>query len=281
MNASYNLTDNLVLRAAYAVTIGRPDIKFIIPGTSISAGDAANPTITVNNVGLKPWTATNYDLSLESYQIKDGFGSIGVFQKDIKDFFEVVNTQATPALLEQYGLGGDSSLENYTISTRSNGGDAKITGIEFSYRQALTFLPNWARGFQVFVNATKLRLQGANTADFSGYTPKSAAGGVSYARNKLTLKWTVSYTGDINTGLVAASATIPANTYAYQGKRTRVGLDATYQVTRRYTVYASVMDLNGFVQNLQRYTDGTPDYAKGTRRQELGFYTNIGVRANF
>jgi outer membrane receptor protein involved in Fe transport len=184
-------------------------------------------------------------------------------------------------LLEQYGLGGDSSLNNYTISTRTNGGNAKITGVEFSYRQSLTFLPDWARGFQVFVNATKLTLKGANTADFSGYTPKSAAAGLTFARGRIRLKGTVSYTGDINTGLVATSATIPVGTYNYQGKRTRLGLDATYDLTRRYTIYASVMDLNGFVQNLQRYAPNTPGYAKGMRRQELGFYTNIGVRATF
>jgi hypothetical protein len=142
-------------------------------------------------------------------------------------------------------------------------------------------LPDWARGFQVFVNATKLALSGANTADFSGYTPKSAAGGLSFARSRVTLKATVSYVGDINTGLAAQSATIPANTYNYQGKRTRLGFDATYSLTHRYTLYTSVLDLGGFVQNLQRYAPNTPDYAKGTRRQELGFYTNIGVRGTF
>jgi hypothetical protein len=204
-----------------------------------------------------------------------------VFQKNIKGFFTAVNTVATPELLDAYGLGGDTTLLNYTISTRANGGDAKITGVEFSYRQALTFLPHWARGFQVFANATKLSLNGANTADFSGYTPKSAAGGISFARGRVTLKGTVTYTGDINTGAAAVSATIPANTFNYQGKRTRIGADATYSLSRGYTIYASVMDLNGFVQNLQRYAPNTPDYAKGTRRQELGFYTNIGVRGSF
>jgi len=74
LNASYNITENLILRAAYAQTLGRPNINNIIPSTSISDAAAANPVITVNNVGLKPWSAKSYDLSLESYQIKDGFG---------------------------------------------------------------------------------------------------------------------------------------------------------------------------------------------------------------
>ncbi|MBC7369318.1 MAG: TonB-dependent receptor [Undibacterium sp.] len=281
VNASYNMTENLVLRAAYAKTIGRPNLNFIVPGTTVSDPDVANPTITVNNVGLKPWTATSYDLSIESYQIKNGFGSVGVFQKDIKDFFGVVSTAATPALLEQYGLENDPTLLSYDITTRNNIGDAKITGVEFSYRQSLTFLPKWARGFQVFVNATKLNLSGANTADFSGYTPKTAAGGINFVRARFAIKGTLSYIGDTNTAAVATSATIPAGTFNYQAKRTRIGLNAQYSLSKHYSLYGSVVDLGGFVQNLQRYAPNTPDYAKGMRRQELGFYTNTGIRGEF
>jgi TonB-dependent receptor len=281
LNASYNLTENLILRAAYAQTLGRPNINNIIPSTTISDGSTATQTITVNNSGLKPWTAKSYDLSLESYQIKDGFGSVGVFEKDIKDFFTSVTTAATPELLALYGLDGDPTLLNYNVTTLANGGDAKIKGVEFAYRQSLTFLPQWARGFQVFANATKLNLAGTRTADFSGYTPKSLSGGVSFVRGRLALKWTISYLGDIPTGAVAQSATVPAGTFNYQAKRTRIGVNAQYNITKRYSLYASLVDWGGFLQDLQRYAPGTPDYAKHTRWQELGYYTNIGVRGTF
>jgi iron complex outermembrane receptor protein len=286
INASYNITENLIARAAFAKTLGRPNLNFIVPGTTFSDVDPSAPlspvpTITVNNTGLKPWTATNYDLSIESYQIKDAFASVGVFQKDIKDFFDVATITATPELLEKYGIDADPTVGNYQIVTRSNGGNAKITGIEFNYRQALTFLPKWAQGFQIFGNATKLNLKGRNTADFAGYNPKTASGGISYVRPRFSIKATIAYIGDTNTGAVATSATIPTGTFNYQAKRTRIGLNGTYSLTRRYQLYASVVDLGGFVQNLQRYAPNTPDYAKGMRRQELGFYTNIGVRGSF
>lgn len=281
LNASFNLTESLVLRAAFAKTLGRPNINFIIPGTTITEPDITNPTITVNNVGLKPWTATSYDLSLESYQIKDGFGSIGIFQKNIKDFFGAIRTRATPELLAEFGLESDPSLLSYEIATRTNAGDAKIDGLELSYRQSLTFLPKWARGFQVFVNFTKLKLSGTNTADFSGYNPESFSGGVNFVRARFSLKTTISYLGDTRTGAVAASATVPADTFNYQAKRTRIGVNAAYSLSRRYSLYASVVDWGGFVQDLQRYAPGTPDYAKPTRWQELGFYTNVGIRGTF
>ncbi len=281
LNASFNLSENLILRAAYAETLGRPNISFIIPGTTITDPDVANPTITVNNTGLRPWTARSYDLSLESYHLKDGIGSIGVFRKSVKDFFGAVNTAATPELLQQYGLESDPSLLTYQISTRTNAGDATIDGLELSYRQALTFLPHWARGFQVFGNFTKLNLGGSNTADFSGYNPKTISGGINFVRPRFAIKTTISYLDDTRTGAVAASATVAPNTYNYQAKRTRIGVNATYSLTRRYALYASIVDWGGFVQDLQRYAPTTPDYAKPTRWQELGFYTNIGIRGSF
>ncbi|MEN9635757.1 MAG: hypothetical protein RL077_4161 [Verrucomicrobiota bacterium] len=281
VNASFNLTENIIIRAAYAQTLGRPNINNVIPSTTISDPDVANPTITVNNAGLKPWSAQSYDVSLESYQIKDGFGSIGVFRKSVKDFFGSLSTAATPALLEQYGLESDPSLLTYQIATRTNAGDAQIDGFEMSYRQSLTFLPSWARGLQVFVNFTKLNLGGSNTADFSGYNPQSLGGGINFVRGRLALKSTISYLGDTRTGAVAASATVPVGTYNYQAKRTRIGVNVAYSLTRRYSLYASVVDWGGFVQDLQRYAPATPDYAKPTRWQELGFYTNIGLRGSF
>lgn len=281
VNAAFNLSENLILRAAYAETIGRPNINFIIPGTTISDPDVANPTITVNNTGLQPWSAKSYDLSLESYHLKDGFGSVGVFRKSVKDFFGSVSSAATPELLERYGLESDPSLLTYQVNTRNNAGDAQIDGLELSYRQSLTFLPQWARGFQVFVNYTKLNLSGNNASDFSGYNPKSLGGGINFVRSRLAIKTTISYLGDTRTGAVAASATVTPNTFNYQAKRTRIGVNATYSLSRRYSLYASIVDWGGFVQDLQRYSPTTPDYAKPTRWQELGFYTNIGIRGTF
>ncbi len=235
----------------------------------------------MNNSGLKPWQATSYDLSLESYHIKDGFGSVGVFRKSIRDFFGTISQAATPELLEQYGLESDPSLLTYQINTRTNAGDAEIDGLELTYRQSLTFLPRWARGLQVFANYTKLKLGGNNASDFSGYNPKTISGGINLVRERFSIKSTISMLGDVRTGAVAASATVAPDTFNYQAKRTRIGLNATYSINRRYSVYVSLVDLGGFTQDLQRYAPTTPAYARPTRWQELGNYYNIGVRGTF
>ena len=281
LNATYDLTDKLVLRAAYAKTIGRPNLNFITPGLTITDPDVLQPRITINNPNLKPWTADNYDLTLESYNFKDGFGSVGIFQKNIKDFFGSVETQATPELLGLYGLQDDPNLLRYTISTQTNAGDAKVTGFEFGYRQSLTFLPDWARGFQVFFNATKLKVQGSRISDFSGFAPETFSGGINFIRPRFYIKANWSYQAETRLGLIAPSATIPANTYNYQEQIVRGSLSAQYSLTRRFAVYALISDLTPPISKTLRYAPQTPDFAKRFRYTSLDYYTTIGIKGSF
>ncbi len=281
LNATYDLTEKLVFRAAYARTIGRPRLDFITPGLTISAPEVTNPTITLNNPKLKPWKAQNFDLSLETYNFKDGVGSLGVFQKDITDFFGDLRTPATPELLAIYGLEHDSSLLNYSVSTQVNAGDARVTGLEFGYRQSLTFLPHWARGLQVFVTATKLKVQGSSTSDFVGFAPEVFSGGVNLIRPRFYIKANFSYQAETRGAAFPASATIPVGTFDYQGKVTRLALSAQYAFTRKIALYVALTDLLPVSQDSRRYAPQTPEYARTRRAQALNSYTTIGVKGSF
>ncbi|WP_438480625.1 TonB-dependent receptor domain-containing protein [Oleiharenicola lentus] len=285
-NLTYLITEKLLARAAYYVTIGRPNLNFITPGVTITDSTSATPSITVNNTALKPQEATSYEFSLESYQIKGGIGSIGVFQKDIKDFFGQITQDATPELLEFYNLPAEllQLNPNYDIITRINAGDAKVTGFEFSYKQSLFFLPNFMRGISVFGNATKLELSGSNTADFTGFVPETFSGGIELIRPRFYVKLNVTYQGETRGALQAVSTAngIPAGTYAYQGERTRVSLSASYSFSKKFAVYGSISDINGRYDVLTRlYPDGAPEYVKDRRRQELGAIINVGVKGTF
>ena len=284
LNTTFTITDQLIVRGAYARTIGRPNISAVVPSATFSEPTVATPTITVTNSGLKPWTADSFDLSVESYHIKDGFGSVGVFQKNITDFFGSVRTAATPELLDLYGLPNDPAYLAYEIATTTNTGDAKITGVEYSYRQALTFLPSWGRGFQVFFNGTKMTLSGSTTADFTGFNPSSYAGGINFIRPRYFIKLTCTHQGETRRGAVAVNIAngIPAGTFNYQDARTRWGLSAQYSLTKRFALYGSMTDLNGgFNPTTLRYAPGTPDYAKPQRYQELGSTITLGVKGQF
>jgi len=66
-----------------------------------------------------------------------------------------------------------------------------------------------------------------------------------------------------------------------QAARTRLCFNTQYSLTKRYSVYLAMLDLNGYVQHLQVYAPDTPDYARSSRHQELGYYTTVCVRGAF
>ena len=283
LNASYSLTDKLVARLGYARTIGRPSMSQAIPGTSYSDPASGNRIISVVNTGLEPWTANSYDLTLDTYLIKSGFGSIGVFQKDLRNFFGASQTPATPALLALYGIPQDADYSDYDIVTQTNTGDARVRGIEFSYRQALTFLPPWARGLQVFVNLTHLQVEGSNTADFTGFNPRTLSYGVNFIRPRYSVKFTVTDQGETRRTPVAASATNPPDTYVWQAAMTRPTLTWEYQFSRYLTVYATLSDFlgDGFKDVQRTHNPSTPEYAMWSRYQHFGSKLVVGMKGEF
>jgi len=284
MNMTYYITPELLVRGAAYITIGRPNLNYITPGVTITDSTATTPTITVNNTALLPQEATSFELSLESYQVKGGQGSIGVFQKKINNFFGTITQDATPELLAFYNLPNDPLYLNYDIVTRTNAGDAKIVGFEVGYKQSLFFLPAWAQGVAVFVNGTKLELTGSNTADFTGFVPETYSGGIELVRPRFYVKLNFTYQGETRGTAVAVSTAngIPAGTYNYQGERLRIALAASYSFTKHLSVFGSITDINGRLDVVNRqYPDDVPDYVKDRRRQELGATITLGVKGTF
>ena len=282
-NARYTLTDKIVMRIGYARTLSRPDLGTVIPGVTFSPVTANPQTITVVNSGLTPWTANNYDLSLETYIYKGGSGSVGVFRKNIKDFFTSVSVRATPELLNSFGITPIPDVD-YLVNTRANGGFAEINGSEFSYRQSLLFLPKWARGIQTWVSYTKLSLSGSTTSDFTGFNPETFSAGFSLTRPRFVIKFNVSMQGETKRAPVAASASIPASTYLWQGRKNRAFLSAEYQITKQIGIFGAIDDVIGgtYYDRQRRYADTrTPSYARYQRVQDWGQSGRFGVKGEF
>lgn len=280
LNASYRLSDRFTIRGAYARTIARPDMQYIMPRASVAAADDANGdrVIDVIEAGLRPWTADSYDLSLETYLSKDSYGSVSVFQKDIDDFFGLSSRPATAAEVALYG--GDPALANYVITQRVNAGGARIRGFELGYRHSLTFLPNWARGFQVFVNYTRLELKGTQLADFSGFNPESLSYGVNLVRPRFSFKFNMSYLGETR-----RQQTGTTGDYFWAGEKNRDTLSAEYVLTRRFSLYAQVIDLIGGgyvdVQKMYNPNSNVPDYARYQRLINTGTEVTLGIKGRF
>ena len=286
LHLTYNIKENFLARLAYARTYGRPNYPDIIPNATINEADlepdkigdptVVQGTITIRNTGLKPWTADNYDLSLEYYTEKGGLFTAGAFMKDISDFFGTGVRIATAADLEQVGL--DSKYVGWNLSTQFNSGDARVSGIEVSARHSLRGLGEWGRYFTVFANATQLRLEGNAYASFQSFVPKTANCGLSFNWKRISVipKW--NYRG-LNK-LVAVPASGPDG-FRYIKARTMMDLNVVYRMTARLSVTGTINNVfNDYLTTLV-YGSQTPEYARQSANGDYGTVFSLGIKGTF
>lgn len=276
LNATYKVSDDLQVRAAYARTLGRPDYGNIIPGVTLPSGDGTN--IIVQNPELSPWTADNLDVSAEYYFKSGGVFSAGLFHKEITDFFGSETTVATPQSLEALGL--DPNLyDGFTITKGINVGDARVRGYEISYRQQLTFLPEWARGVELWANVTKLRVDGSQVNDFTGFTPTTVAYGGSLTRSQFTLHVNCLYTGRAPGSTLGG--TQPPGTVNYSPPSRVADVNFEYRLTRRLGVFCNVRNVFGEEESGERYSPTTPAYARKMTGAYNARVVTMGIKGRF
>jgi TonB-dependent receptor len=295
LNANYAFTENLVARAAYARTIGRPDVQYVVAGITIPVPTDTNATtartIVVGNPGLEPWTADSFHLSLDSYHLKGGFGSVGVYQKKVSNFFAQRGQPTTAATLESYGIpDGDVDYmlaDNYVLRRWENVGDATLDGLELSYRQDLLFLPPWLQLVQAWVNYTHLKVGGRNAADFVGFSPDSLTAGLNYIRPRFSVRLTAAYQAETKRAevvVVPGTSTegfIPQSTYEYQAAYTRYGISGEYALSKKLSLYLNWDDLLAKDRLVYRRAPNTPAFAQAYQRYVSPSYIVIGVKGSF
>jgi TonB-dependent receptor len=283
LHLNYNFTENIIGRVAYAKTYGRPNLTSVLPTAQISeadldAGELGDPSvvkgnITVTNTGLRPWSADNFDLSLEYYTKNGGVISGGAFVKDLKSFF--VNSVSIATAADAAALGLDPRYAGWRITTTRNGGSARVSGVEFNVRQSLRELGAWGRNVNVFVNGTKLHLEGDNEADFNAFTPEGLNWGFSYSPRRATFMAKWNYRGKRRLGSLAGGA------YEYDDRRLMLDLNFDYQMSKRLQFYASAQNVFNQRSVTMRYGPATPDYAKNYLTGAFGVGLTIGLKGAY
>jgi iron complex outermembrane receptor protein len=288
VHLTYNITNDFLARFSYAKTIGRPDYTNIIPATDINFDDSNPDTgfITIRNTALKPWTADNFDLSLEYYFKKGGLFSFGVFQKNLTDFWTTRTGQIDAALADELGLPPD--FIGWSVSTTENGGDARIRGMEFNWIQPLTFLPGWGKNFTIKANATKLDLSGDNSPDFRGFIEETGNFSIAFSKAPFSGNLTFNYRGRQKGTTITAPAAQTGAQYGattgffeYYAPRTFIDASAEVKVSKHVSIFAGVRNMLNKPQVIQRYNDVSPDYAKIFRQEEFGVSCSLGIKGSF
>ncbi|HRE84374.1 MAG TPA: outer membrane beta-barrel protein, partial [Opitutaceae bacterium] len=282
LNSSYTFRDNLIVRGAYYHSVGRPNFNQYAGGVTLPDTEAVNPAtqrITVNNAGIKAWSAKTTKVMLEYYFEKVGVVSVSAFRRNFENFFGTAVFRATPEFLSLYGL-DPNIYGNYDVSTQYNvPTGVRMEGIDLNYKQSLTMLPYWARGVQVFANVSALRATGPETANFAGYVPRTYNAGFTLSRQKFSLRVNSSYRGRNRSTLVATGRSIAPNTFRWGARQLYLGASAEYALFKRVSVYADFH--NDVMLDTEIANPLTPEHAQLSGRQEYGGLWTFGVKSSF
>ncbi|MBI5769053.1 MAG: carboxypeptidase regulatory-like domain-containing protein [Verrucomicrobia bacterium] len=283
LNASYNLRENVILRGSYYTSVGRPNFNQYAGALTlpdVEQGASSGNRISVNNVGLKAWSAQTYKVRLEYYFEKVGQISIGGFKRDFKNFFGNTVFAATPEFLALYDL--DATVYGpFEVNTQYNIADMIHTaGAELDYKQALTFLPNWARGVQVFFNTSMQHATGP-VETFQDLTPLTTNWGLSLTRTKFNLRANWNYRGLQRRGPIGSNRSIEPGSFAYFAARRYIDVSGEYYLRPEFGVFFSIRNIGAQAEDTLHYGPNTPGWAKFSRRNTFGGLWTFGVKGAF
>ena len=236
-HVKYEPTEKLVFRGAFTTGIGRPPWKNILPEAII---DPAIRTITMSNTNLRPQYTENIDFGAEYYFGSGGLIGVNVFRKSIDDLIFNVTRIIGPE------DGFDTVYDGWRLATTGNSAWAWIKGIEFDFRQQLTFLPGQLRNFGVFANLTLLETKGnystpdgSITSDIPGFVPKFINAGVSYSGKKLSVRVLMQHQAE----RLAAWDERTKEAWRYNEAETTVDITSGLRLTKRFSVFMNVSNL--------------------------------------
>lgn len=160
LNIKYELSEDLIARLGLSQAVSFPGLGNLRYNYNISSNidtDAENNSATLRsfsqssgNPFLEPLESNNLDVSLEYYFGDSDYVSLGVFHKDMKNFFSN-NTVETLVTNPSNGV-----TQAVNINQPINIDDASLSGLEFSYQQFFDELPGAWNGLGMQFNFTYL-----------------------------------------------------------------------------------------------------------------------------
>jgi TonB-dependent receptor len=149
-NTTYDLRDNIKLRASASRSITRADAGQLLPGTTFT--DPSAQIGTAGNPDLKPFTSNNFDLGGEWYTGGLGYVGIMLFRKNVDGF--TLNQQTTEPFsalginftdlttTQQAAINqrGGPATAVVTITKPINAQNLVLKGAELTWVQPLDFL---------------------------------------------------------------------------------------------------------------------------------------------
>jgi outer membrane receptor protein involved in Fe transport len=164
------------------------------------------------------------------------------------------------------------------VTTQTNSGDASVSGMELSMNHSLQPLGRWGRYFKVFANVTKLKLNGAQDANFSGFLPESFNFGVTFAQKRVTAMAKWNYRSDEKRGPFVAFGPDASEFYK---ARTQLDVNLSYNITPNLSLFLNARNVFNVPNITIDRGSQTPAYAQQALIQEYGVPFSLGLKGSF
>jgi iron complex outermembrane receptor protein len=287
LQMKYQITPELVLRGSWHMGIGRPDLPALLPQETVN--EVSLPySINVNNIGLKPQFAYNYDVDLDYYAKNSLTLSADIFQKNIRNY--ISSTSFTIPSGANNGFNGQYA--GYIENTSYNMGEAVFKGVELNASQPFTGLMaiardiKWLGNFGWFANWTSMRTEQIGL--FPNGSGPSVYPGKPQANNRFqdwvpqTFNVGISYTWS-NGAMVYVKYNERAKAYQYsqanldvmQKAWQTVDLAIRYPLNKNYSVIFNVNNV---------FDDRTVFYVENglnIRSDIFSTQLNLGIKGSF
>lgn len=275
LHTTYNLMDNLQLKASFNQAISRPDMNRLIGGLVVTNDDPTNPSPNTANAGnenLKPELSDTINLTLEYYTKNAGRFSVSAYRRDFTNLIRS-RTYNIPAGGTWNGdpLPSSVSTEDWVINTVDNVAKGHMRSIELSATQQLTFLPHAIRGTRITTNYTHVWYD--NYDNFFRATNVANAN-IVIPYNKFRLAWNTNW----RPGYRVEAWTVSNGFPKFVAESFTHTMDFTWEFRRNSLFYITARNIFNGVQSGDEYR-GRSDLR--TRWVKTGAIWTSGVRVTF
>ncbi|MDX5478677.1 MAG: TonB-dependent receptor, partial [Cyclobacteriaceae bacterium] len=239
----YDITENQIVRFAWANTLARPNYFDLVPYALYSPD---NQTLVRGNPNLVPTTSMNFDLMFENYFKSVGVFTFGGFYKDVNNFIY----QRT-----EFNVTDPTFGELVQLSRPDNGGTAEVYGFETSIQRQFDFLPGIWKGLGIFMNytftdsrTTGIEGRENNELKLPGTARNMFNASLSFESKKLVLRASLNHAS----GYIDEVGGSAFNDLYYD-RQTFLDLNASYALTNNWRVF---FEANNLTNQPLRYYQG-------------------------
>jgi iron complex outermembrane receptor protein len=282
LNASFNLRENLIARAAWYTSVGRPNFNQYAGGITLPDLEAppATPTASPSTTpASRPGAPGPPRCGLEYY-----FEGVGPdlgrrLPPRLRELLRLDHLHAaTPEFLALYEP-RPAVYGRFDVSTQDNlPGRVRMTGVDVSYKQALTFLPPGRAACRSSPTAARSARPANDHGQLRRLRSRAVAAGASASRARNTTCAPTGTTAAASAADPATGRSLEPGTFNWGSKRSSSTCRANTSCAAAFAVFANLRNVGDATDDVEDLRPLTPERARFRQRTTYGsLWTVLGV----